>query len=355
MATTTKHKFYIVDLVRNKPKSEFIEVPAFRVDIEFEVTTKGKTPAPESLLKRLEEDAREVLEGKEAKIKKLAFDAAEEIDGLMKVRPVTQDTARKVQIITAITNKAIRALMASAEAEAKKVAQDRLKKEARNDSNLTEARVKTVVKWGKSLLKISTSVGRLVATSGADVSAYIAIAKALKVLYADFKEQMRDEEKLRKVLDSALTDFAKHKGELTKKKQEADKKLASFASKAEKARKDYRNNVTKTRHSTDNLSKAAGKIQAKMKAAATIKEGVKIGAECMKLKGQVRVLATRLDKQETFLDYIEDALKDLGAKVDDKTLLERIKALDRKTIQTEAKNVKGILKSITSAVEEFAT
>ena len=354
MATTAKHKFYVVDLVRNKPKSEYIDVPAFRVDVEFEVTTKGKTPAPESLFKRLEADARKVLEDRETKIKKLAFDAAKEIDGLMSERPVTQETARKVEATAAMTNKAILAQMNSTEEDAQKAAQDRLKKEARNDANLTEARIRTVVKWGQSVVKLTTSVSRLVASSGADVTAYIAIAKTLRALYQDFEKQMRGEETLRRTLDKALAKFAEHKIELTSDNKEPDKKLAGFARKAETARKDYRNNVSKTRHSTDALSKAAGKIEVRMKTATSFTEGVKVGAECMKLKGQVRVLAERLNKQESFLDDIEEALADLGAKIDDRTLLERIKALDRKTIQSEAKNVKGVLKSITSAVEELA-
>ena len=129
------------------------------------------------LFKRLEADARKVLEDRETKIKKLAFDAAKEIDGLMSERPVTQETARKVEATAAMTNKAILAQMKSTEEDAQKAAQDRLKKEARNDANLTEARIRTVVKWGQSVVKLTTSVSRLVASSGADVTAYITIAK----------------------------------------------------------------------------------------------------------------------------------------------------------------------------------
>ena len=76
---TEQHKFYVVDLVRRKPRTQFLEIPKYRVDVTIEVTTKGTfkaPPIPESLFKRLETAARDELEAYE----KIIASEAERLD-----------------------------------------------------------------------------------------------------------------------------------------------------------------------------------------------------------------------------------------------------------------------------------
>jgi hypothetical protein len=57
---TTTHEFYVVDLIRKKPATTYLEIPKYRVDVSIEVTASD--PVPESKLKRLEEAARDKLD-----------------------------------------------------------------------------------------------------------------------------------------------------------------------------------------------------------------------------------------------------------------------------------------------------
>jgi len=44
--TTTTHNFYVVDLVRSKPRTQYIEIPKTRVDVMIEVTTTVRLRKP---------------------------------------------------------------------------------------------------------------------------------------------------------------------------------------------------------------------------------------------------------------------------------------------------------------------
>jgi hypothetical protein len=77
------------------------------------------------------------------------------------------------------------------------------------------------------------------------------------------------------------------------------KKIKTGVNDAEKARKAYREHTTKMRQKVDRVSTEGDKLFAEVKKQTTLKEGVKIGAECM----QIRANATRLGQA------LEEALK----------------------------------------------
>jgi len=64
----------------------------------------------------------------------------------------------------------------------------------------------------------------------------------------------------------------------------------------------YRNHTVKTRHAVDKLSLEADYADEAVRASKTLKEGVKIGAECMTLKHSVSAMALKLEQREKFLD-----------------------------------------------------
>lgn len=401
---TKEHKFYVVDLVRNKPKSQYIEIPKYRVDVTIEVTTKGKLKAPEipeSLFKRLEKAAQEELDRYEKIISSEAERLDKKIADLM-AQP-TPANLKAAEALAQGTNQSIKNALASAEGAAQKAVEARLKKEAQGDKNLKEARVRTGIKWTLGVISITGNVAKLVATAGADVTSYVSITKTLYELGTDLAQQLKNEEKLRKDLTAAIQAFITLRGtaiqqaaarqnitdlsgidvkkpkealagilnkiknageEVTKGKDKkamardvldfAVKKIKSGLKDAEDARKKYREHTTKTRHKTDNISIQAGKLQAAMKSAKTLKEGVRIGAECMSVKRTVSEMAAKLETREKFLDEMQDLMKANGLEIDDRTTIQKLQAIDKTTILTNAKDLGSAIKTIKGTIEEVA-
>jgi hypothetical protein len=400
---TTVHKFYIVDLIRKKPKSDYIEIPAYRVDVEIAVTTTGLTSAPdvpESLFKRLEKEARTELERYETVISKEAEVLDKKIVALMATP--TKENLAEAQALAQGVNQSIKNALDSAEGATQKVVEARLKKEAQGDKNLREARVRTAIKWTVGAISIAGNVAKLVATFGADVTSYLAIAKTLYELGSDVAQQIKNEAKLakdltdgiqafitlrgtamqqaaerQKITDLSGIDFKKPKEAIAKVfakikaagnevTQGKDKKAIAqdfldFAVKAvksklkdaEDARKAYREHTTKTRHNTDSLSLKAGELQKAMKGAKTLKEGVEIGARCMEVKKSVSDMAAKLEKREKFLDEMQQLMKGNGLEIDDRTTLQKLAEIDKLTLATEGGTVLSTVNTIRSAITEI--
>jgi hypothetical protein len=98
----------------------------------------------------------------------------------------------------------------------------------------------------------------------------------------------------------------------------------------------------------------AGKLQAAMKSARTLKEGVRVGAECMAVKRTVSEMAAKLDTREKYLDEMQDLMKANGLEIDDRTTIQKIQALDKTTILTNAKDLGSALKTIKGTLDEIA-
>lgn len=120
--TVTTHKFYVVDLVRKKPATQYIEIPKYRVDVDIEVTTKGvlkaPAPVPSTALKRLEDAARAELERYEDVIAAEAKRLDAKVVELMQ-QPSKSGLAEANKMI-ATTNSMINKALASAEGAAQK-------------------------------------------------------------------------------------------------------------------------------------------------------------------------------------------------------------------------------------------
>jgi hypothetical protein len=399
MAKTTvvTGKVDIVDLIRDRKLFPLLNVPPMRVTVTFDVTTTGfimkPAPAPSEKVKRMGDAAREKLDEYETTITQECVRFSKKIDGLMK-----EGKRKEADAVVETVNHAIKNALLSAEAAGKKAVDDALEKEAKGDKLLTEARVKTTIKVTFAGVSLATNVTKLVATSGADVTSYFSIAKTLLSLGLELKQQLKDEPKLRDDLRSGLDAYitlrnnkvmeaAKKNGltntsgfpgfpevfkfigeavvktgkQLTKGKDAAQiaKDVLQFTisgvtakfKDVENARQMYRNHTTKMRQHVDNISAEADKLFKAMQQAKTLKEGVKIGAECMKVKGKVRVLAGNLDEAKGFLTAMETAMKGLGLDCDDRTIMDKIKAIDKSTIFTEGGGVVANIESVYSLFE----
>jgi hypothetical protein len=405
--TTANRVVKIVDLIRKRDRFKYIEIPKYPVEINIEVTTTATLttpkPAPSAVFDRLEEAARGEFERYEDTITEELVKIEGKIDKLME-QPGEQARKEAEQMVRTTTTVAKNALD-SAEGAAQEAVEARLKKEAQGDALLTEARVKVAFKIGGGVISLSASVAKLVATAGADVTSYLSMAKTLFDLGMELKQQLKGEEKLHKDLKAGVDAFLDlrtsiimqalkrqnlsdtsgipknpkkavefiTKGvmaagqEVTKGRSANDvaKEVLDFVVKgvkskydsAEDARVAYRNHTVKMRRKVDDVSAKADELEKAMKAAKTLRDGVKIGAECMKLKGTVRNLATALKTAESFLDDMQEIMKAGGLECDDSTVIQKLKQLDISTIlsggetlASTASDIYDLVKNVAAAV-----
>ena len=394
--TTVTGKVDIVDLIRDRKLCPHLAVPPCRVIVTFDVITSAllttPKPAPSSKIDRMKKAAEATLDEYENIITKECKRFNKQIDDLIKAGKQKEAD----QVVSAV-NGSVRNALASVEGAARKAVADAMKKEAQGDKLLTEARLKTAVKVTFDGISLATNITTLASSSGADVTAYFSIAKTLFDLGSELKQQLKDEPKLRadlrKGLDAyialrgtAVMEAARFHGltntsgfpgfpevfhfigeaigktgkELTGGKDAAQiarevlqftvKGVSSAFQNVETAREMYRNHTAKMRHEVDDISAQADRLAAVMKRAATLKQGVQAGAECMKVKARVRVLAGQLDDAVSFLTAMETAMKGAGLACDDRTILEKIEAIDKATIATEGSGLVENIYSIYSLV-----
>lgn len=405
--TTASRVVKIVDLIRKRDRFKYIEIPKYPVEITIEVTTTAMLttpkPAPSAVLDRLEEAARGEFERYEDIITEELVKIEGKIDKLME-QPGEQARKEAEQMVKT-TATVVKNALDSAEGAAQDAVEKRLKKEAQGDALLTEARVKTAFKVGVGVISLSANVAKLVATFGADVTSYLSIAKTLFELGMELKQQLKGEEKLHKDLKagvdafldlrtSIITQALKRQNltdtsgipknpkkavefitkgvmaagkEVTKGRSASDvaKEVLDFVVKGVKSKYDnvedarvaYRNHTVKMRHKVDDVSAKADELEKAMKAAKTLRDGVKIGAECMKLKATVRNLATALKTAESFLDDMQEIMKAGGLECDDSTVIQKLKQLDISTIlsggetlASTASDIYDLIKNVAAAV-----
>lgn len=398
----TTRKFYIVDLVRYKPTTKYLQIDPTRVDIQIDVTTKGLLSAsevPSAAMDRLEKAARDALDGYEKTIGSEVARLETKIQGMIDTGD-PEEVAAAEKLIQGV-NASVKNALASAEGAALKAVDNRLKTEIQGDKNLKEAQVKLGFKIVVGAISVTTNVAALVASHGGDVHAYYSIAKTCYEVGKEIYDYNKGEVKLRKELDEAIKAFIDLRGnslmqaaarqmvdtsglsiskpidamkEIVGRVQKAGaealkgrdaksvlvevmdftvKAIKSQMADLEKARMAYRNHIVKTRKKVDSLSVDADKLVKAMKAATTFKDGIKIGAKAMQVKIQVTAMARKLDDREKYLDEMQDLMKGNGLTIDDRTALQKIKELDIATILSEGKMLMDAAMEVKNLIEAF--
>lgn len=402
--TTAKRSFKIVDLIRERKSFEYIEVPAYPVEVAIEVTTTSALttpkPAPSAVFDRLEDVARAKLEEYETTITTELVKIEAKIKQLMS-QPDAEAMKQALDMISA-TTATVKKALDSAVPAAETAVEKRLEKEAQGDKLLTEARVKTAVKVASGVISLGANAAKLAATYGADVTSYLSIAKTLLGLGLELKQQLKGEAQLRKDLEDGVKAFLETressitqaavrqkltvKGAIPKNPVQAvqfiakgvvaageevsrgrdagavAKEVLDFVVKqikaklndVEAARVAYRNHTVKMRQKVDSLSEKADELSAAMKAARNLKDGVKIGAQCMQLKSTVRGMAAALQDAENFLEEMQDVMKAGGMECDDSTVIQKLKKLDVSTILSGGESAAELAKDIYDLVSSVA-
>ena len=123
---------------------------------------------------------------------------------------------------------------------------------------------------------------------------------------------------------------------------------------SETARAAYRNHTAKMRQNVDSVSAKADELAKAMKTATNLKDGVRIGAECMTLKGKVRSLAQALQTAGNFLEEMQEVMKGGGLDCDDSTIIQKLKKLDVSTILSEGGGLVSNIKDVYDLVSNVA-
>jgi hypothetical protein len=402
--TTAKRTFKIVDLIRQRDSFEYIEVPKFPVEVDIEVTTsrllRTPEPAPSAVFDRLEGVARAKLEEYE----KIITEELVKIEG--KIGKLLEDPGpdaqKKAEQMVEAATASVKKALASAEPAAQEAIEKRLEKEKQGDKLLTEARVKTAVKVTFGVISLGANAAKLAATSGADVTSYLSMAKTLLELGLEIKQQLKGEDTLRKDLKAGVNAFLESRenvimqafkrqnltstGSIPKNPKKALEFIAKGVSEAgnevskgrssgdvfeevvdfvvkgvnsklkdaENARVAYRNHTAKMRQKVDSASSKADTLAKAMKAAKGLKDGVKIGAECMTMKSSVRRMSDALADAEGFLDEMQEVMKGGGLECDDSTILQKLKRIEISTIASEGSDLAGNIKTVYDLVSNVA-
>jgi hypothetical protein len=249
---------------------------------------------------------------------------------------MVQDTAVSVTGAVKNLNRAVDAAV-----------QKQLAEDKRADALLVEAQVRTAVNVTTIVLKTGTDIGRLVATSGADLKAYKNIAQNIYDLAVIIRDEAKGEAAVRMDFLKTIGSYSTTKQrKVTELEQEAKKQRQPFklqdpkvvklvgaavkpeAAKVEAARKKYQAKVTKMRQGLMKMGAEADKLEKAMKGASNLTRGVELGAKLMKLKGSVKTSYTRLTAAEKFAQDMAMLLTEAGIKMDDRTFSERLKQAD---------------------------
>ncbi len=312
-----------------------------KVNLRIELQTK-ETPNP-ALLMLLEKEVDSYL-----------LDTSKKIES--KVTAFVDNNKKKPDFLEKKLSAYTNGIRKDFQKEVDKVVGEKLKKVARDDQNLREARIVVAFKAVGGVVKLA---GAAAALAGGNAAAIIKLATTIKDLAELAHKALSTEEARLKTLLKGKDELEKSLSALEKARDTAEKKSGldglwaklkkakdwkswkDKCSKAESARKDYRNSTTKSRQHIEKMAKPMDDLEKAMKGAKTVKEGVKIGSNLMTLKRTVRVALEGFKKKEQFLVAMGKELVTLGADVDDRTWKQKLTGF-KKAIQS--KNVSEIAK-----------
>jgi hypothetical protein len=360
----TASKKITVDLCPKKPNKLVMDVGETRVMVEVAVTAKEK-PAPIVIDRLIDKAARPVLDRYQKVVQ-------EEVNRLQAkfLDMVKKRNTKGAAEMAKETSLSVRNACAALQAAVTDAVKAQIKADYRSDQNLLEAQVKVGLQIGFKVISIGKDVATLAVTAGADITAWRGLAKNIYDLATIINDQTKDEEARRndlfKVFGEYTTDKQRRMIEVDKavKSKKAKIELAlkdlyrtlqPKSSKVEEKRKHYKAKCTSMRQGLEKLSKQADNMEKAMKAAPSLKEGVKLGAQMVRLKGNVKTTYISLQKAEKFSDDMSFLLTEAGVKVDDRVLKERLRDIGTLVeIVGYCKNLKDAAKELQDVVGTIA-
>lgn len=347
------------DLLPKNPRPLMLKLESTKINVEVEIETKAPNSAKTDRWTKVAEDEME-------RYREIVQDTVDKVTGDWEKgdgKPLSERQRDVKELTTSINNAA-----ASIEGAIEKAVKKQIEREARGDKNLLEAKIAVGIKGTFKVIAIGKDVAELAVTAGADVTAWLSLAKDLVTLAKLVHDQCKDEPKLREELLEAIGKYCttkqrrwdeekkakdwKAKAKLIAKEIWASQK--SLATKAETARKTYRNEVTAMIQKVDKVGDKRDKLQKELEKSGDINaKSLANGALKVKLGTSIKELNTNILKCQDFVDDMAMLLTENGVEVDDDTAVEKIKKLKNlgsvaeaaSDVYTAAKNVQSIIES----------
>ena len=335
------------DLLPKNPVPLLLELKETKINVEVEIETKAPNSAKTDRWTKVAEAEmtryREVIEDTVEKVTKKWESGKEPV-------PLSE---RKKEAET--LGKSVEKAIASMEAAIETAVKDQIKREAQGDKNLLEARIAVAAKGTFKVIAIGKDVAELAVSGGANVKAWYSLAKDIYTLAKLINDQCKDEPALREDLLKAIGTYCSTKQRRFDEEKKADDWKAkaklkikeiwtsqkSLAAKCETQRKQYRNEVTVLIQHVDKLGGKRDDLQAEMKKTAKLDaDGIKAGKRLVDLGSSIKTMNTLILKSQDFVDDMAFLLTENGIEVDDRTAMQKLKALDDLgSIKTAAKEI----------------
>ncbi len=358
-------KRLVVDLCPKKPNKNIMDLGETRVGVEVTVAAKKK-PAPIVLDRLTDMAAMPVMQNYQKIVQ-------EEVDKLAAkfTDMKSKGDASGATDLARTTTHAVKNACASLQGAVTQAVQKQIKIDYRDDQNLVEAQVKVAVKIGFKVINVGKDITMIAVSMGANAAAWLKMAKGIYDIASMINDGTKDEKARRQDLLTAIGKYSstktlrvheRAKAETNKAKlqliyKEVFKSVKSEGDKAEAKRKHYKAKVTGLRQELEKLSERTSQMETAMKAAPNLKEGVKIGAVVMQMKGAVKTNYAGLQKAEKFADDMAMLLTLAGVEVDDRTFAERMQSLKAlpdlvsfgSNLKSAAKNIYEMVGTISKA------
>ena len=360
----TVNKKFTVDLCPKKPNPLVMNLGDTRVVVDVSITAKQK-PAPIVLDRLIDKAAMPVIVHYQKTVQAEVNRLQDKFLQMVKAR-----NAKGATELANTTTHAVKNACASLQGAVEDAVKKQVKIDYRDDQNLLEAQIKVGLTISFKVIAIGKDLAQLTVSAGADPTAWLSLAKNIYGLATVIQQEAQDEKATRKDLLTAVGKYCTDKqrrvieAEKAKKSNKAAlelafkdiyRKFAPESKKVEEERKRYKNKVTKMRHNLEGLSKKTAGLEAEMKKAKTLKEGVKLGAHVMNMKRNVKTTYVALQKAETFADDMAFLLTEAGIKVDDRTFMQKLRAFDNiPDLVSLAKDLKDAASDIQDIVGAFA-
>ncbi len=330
------------DIYLRSQRLKYIKLKGEDLVATVTITTKKQEP-PDSVKRRIHGAAKGEMKRYADIITKELAVLDEKVEALAKKGEV-DDARRMVQRSLGVVDGAV----GSMESAVRKAVEKLLAQERQDDKNLREARVKVVCSV-VSIVLSATSIG-LAAASGAIVPGLtLAFAKEILGLAALIYKSAKlirnslksTESKRFDLLDAMGEYFKAHRkmvmyrqevgndqGRLTKRQFDyISGKLKPKAREVERATQEHRNDVTRLRHTVDDVSREIGRLRSKIGKLKSHKAITKMRNQLDLLERESIRLEDQYDSWLKFSNDMKGLLAEAELKVDDRTLRQRAKRL----------------------------
>jgi hypothetical protein len=349
------------DLLPNNPRPLLVKCENTKINVVIDIETKkpcsAKTDRWEKVAVQEMERYRDIVTETVTKITS-GWDKPSATHDPKQLADLVTARKKSAADLTLAVNNACRSMKGAIE----KAVGEQIKREAQGDANLREARIGAAVKGTVTVISIAKDVAEIAVSSGANVKAWLSLAKDIVALAQLINDQCKDEPKLREELLKAIGTYSttkqrrwneakkatdwKAKAKLLAKQIWTSEK--SLAEKAEAARKKYRNQVTALIQKVDGLGEKRDALLAALrKAGRPDAKGIAEGAKMVRLGKSASDMNTHILNCQKFVDDMAYLLTENGIEVDDSTFVQKLKELKNlKDVAAAGKEIFGAAKDV---------